>query len=229
MSITAIAFDGNGVLYYRDRDFGDELIEWIRTACLPGLDTARAAASHLRWMRSAFDGRIDKTRAMESFLDETGLSDPAMRRAVIERELELSRRITLFPGERETLLELSRRGFALGMITNSWQSAAEKASWFAGLGLDCIASNIVSSIDAGISKPDPGIYLEFCGRIGAEPGNVAFVGHEDFELRGAREAGMLPVSFACDPGAREVLHLEHFSDLLRLFPVPGAGAPLQEG
>ena len=222
--ITAIAFDGNGVLYYRKKDFTCALMEYIKVRHLPDFDVEAGAASQLRFMYQSFEGRIDKEEAMRLFLDAAGITDPEVRADISRKELEYSKAISIFPTEKETLLELSRRGFVLGMITNSYQSAAEKASWFRGLGLDCIAERVVSSIDAGFSKPEVGIYLEFARRAGTKPENIAFVGHEEAELRGAGEAGMMPVSFNCGPEIRRKLHLKIFSDLLDLFPTPGSTA-----
>ena len=58
--IKAIAFDGNGVLYYRGKDFTEALMEYIRDRHLPGFDTRAGAANHLRFMRQSFDGAIGK-------------------------------------------------------------------------------------------------------------------------------------------------------------------------
>lgn len=222
--ITAIAFDGNGVLYFRKRDFTAALMEYIRDRHSPGFDVVAGAALHLGFMYRSFEGAIDKAEALRLFLDTSGIFDPEVRADILRKELEFSQAISLFPTEKETLLELDRRGFILGMITNSYQSAAEKAAWFRGLGLDCVARRVVSSIDAGFSKPDKGIYLEFARKAGARPEDIAFVGHEEHELRGAREAGMLPVSFNCGPDIRRELHLTLFSDLLDMFPSPGSTA-----
>lgn len=222
--ITAIAFDGNGVLYYRKKDFTDALMEYIKARHLPDFDIQAGVADHQRFMRQSFSGEIDKAEALRRFFDKTGIVDPDTRADIARKEIEFSQTISLFPTEKETLLELSRRGFVLGMITNSYQSATEKASWFRGLGLDCIAERVVSSIDAGVSKPDKGIYLDFARRAGMKPETIAFVGHEAPELRGAKEAGMLPISFNCGPEIRQDIHLNIFSDLLDLFPFPGSTA-----
>jgi FMN phosphatase YigB (HAD superfamily) len=219
--IKALSFDGNGVLYYRSKDFAAALVAFIRKSFIPALDVAAAEASHRVQMLRAFDGSIDKTEAMGAFLDDLRITDPKMRKAIMDKELEFSRSINLFPGEKETLVELDRRGFVLGMITNSYQSAQEKASWFLDLGLECIARNVVSSIDAGVSKPDPGIYLAFAEKVGFHPDEIVFVGHESFELEGAQKAGFLPISFNCAQEIRRDLHMDSFSDLLDIIPYPG--------
>jgi FMN phosphatase YigB (HAD superfamily) len=219
--IKAIGFDGNGVLYYRPKDFAAALMDHIRERFLPRLDLAKAEASHRTHMLRSFNGTIGKAEAIAAFLDDLEITDPRIRKEIEDKELDFSRSIELFPGEKETLEELDRRGFILGMITNSYQSAQEKASWFLDLGLECIARNVVSSIDAGVSKPDPGIYLAFAEKIGFQPDEIAFVGHESFELEGAQKARMLPVSFNCAQDVQRPLHLARFLDLLDIIPYPG--------
>lgn len=214
--IKAIGFDGNGVLYYRRDDFSYALMRYIKDKYLPAFDLGKGAELQRKFMYEAFDGGISKAVALAHFLDRIGLRDPDIQADIIRKELEFSRAISLFPGERETLVELERRSFRLGMITNSYQSAEEKAFWFRKLGLECIAGTIVSSINAGVSKPEPGIYLAFARVVGFAPSEIAFVGHEKSELDGAARVGMTPISFNCGPDIREKLHLTTFSDLLDL-------------
>lgn len=214
--IKAIAFDGNGVLYYRAADFVDELVDYIASGLVADLDRKRAAAEFNRWMRASFDGGIGKGEAIARFLDAIGVLDVAQRESIKAKELELSRGIRLFPTESETLLALDAKGVRMGMITNSFQSAAEKTRWFEELGLGCAVREVVSSIDFGAAKPEPSIYLEFARRLALPPSQIAFVGHEDFELRGAERAGMTTVSFNCDEGILADFHLNVFVDLLDL-------------
>lgn len=214
--IKAVAFDGNGVLYYRNADFVDELSAYVVAYVVPGLDRWRTAAEFRKWMHAAFDGSIGKADALDRFLDALGVTDLSSRTRIKEKELELSRRINLFPTERETLLALEAREVRMGMITNSFQSAQEKTAWFRELGLGCAVREVVSSIDFGAAKPDPSIYLEFARRVGLSPEEVAFVGHEDFELRGAERAGMRTVSFNCRSDIFSEFHLNVFDELLDL-------------
>ena len=219
--ISALAFDGNGVLYYRDQDFPIMLMEYIRMHYLPELDIKSGVEIFSKFMRQSFNGNISKSKAMNLFLDTIGISGEDYRNDILSREIEYSRKISLFPGEKETLLELARRGFKMGMITNSFQPASEKAMWFQALQLSCAVEVVISSIDVGAAKPSKAIYLEFARRIGISPNQIAFIGHEAFELEGAKSVGMLPVSFNCPPENREKYHIERFPDLLNIFAQPG--------
>ena len=221
MVIRAIAFDGNGVLYYRGEDFVDAVAEHFVRQWAPGLDPDAVRASFRKAMNASFDGTYGKKDAIARFLKEWGVGDPAAQQDVEAKELEYSRRISLFPTESETLLELAARGYPMGMITNTFQSAGEKTRWFEELGLGCAVRTVVSSIDVGIAKPEPGIYLEFARRVGLEPAEIAFVGHEDYELAGARRAGMTTISFNCPAEMVADFHLSVFKDLLGIMELHG--------
>ncbi len=57
----------------------------------------------------------------------------------------------------------------------------------------------VYSFDEGIAKPDPEIYRRACERLGVSTERCLYVGDgSDHELRGAAEAGMLPVLLETD-------------------------------
>ncbi len=221
MVIRAIAFDGNGVLYYRGEDFVDAVAEHFVRQWSPSLDPDAVRISFRKAMNASFDGTYGKRDAIARFLKEWGVDDPAALQDVEAKELEYSRRISLFPTERETLLELATRGFSMGMITNTFQSAGEKTRWFEELGLGCAVRTVVSSIDVGIAKPDSGIYLEFAKRVGFKPAEIAFVGHEEYELVGARKAGMITISFNCPAEMAADFHLPVFSDLLGIMDLHG--------
>jgi len=91
-------------------------------------------------------------------------------------------------GAVETLERLRATGYLTGLITvcsedveTLWPESA-----FAGL----FDAEIFSS-RAGLSKPDPRIYLACCDELGVEPREAVFVGDgANDELEGARRVGM---------------------------------------
>ena len=111
--ITAIAFDGNGVLYYRQKDFTYALMEYIKARHMPDFDVEGGAADHLRFMRQSFDGAIGKAEAMRLFLDSVGITHPEMR-------ADISRK-----GNR--VLE-GYQPFSRQRRKRSWSSSAEASS-----------------------------------------------------------------------------------------------------
>jgi putative hydrolase of the HAD superfamily len=116
-----------------------------------------------------------------------------------------------------TLLTLRSRGFKVGMITNGptlWQSRKIDA-----LGIAPLFDAILISGNEGVDKPDPRIFhraLDRCGVVAAES---MFVGdHPQADIRGAREAGMIPVWMKMPywEVAPDVARIEKIGDVLKL-------------
>ena len=99
-------------------------------------------------------------------------------------------RETLVPraGVVETLQELRRRGYLLGLITVCSEEVEQifPETELAGLFDAEVFSNAVR-----LAKPDPRIYLHCCELLGVEPHEAVFVGDgANDELAGARRVGM---------------------------------------
>jgi putative hydrolase of the HAD superfamily len=95
------------------------------------------------------------------------------------------------PGALETLAELRRRGYLLGLITVCSEDVEElwEETPFAG-----IFDATVFSCSARLRKPDPRIYLLACEQLGIEPTDAIFVGDgANDELGGAERVGMRAV------------------------------------
>ncbi|MBA3842995.1 MAG: HAD-IA family hydrolase [Actinobacteria bacterium] len=92
------------------------------------------------------------------------------------------------PGAVDTLRELKRLGFLVGLITVCSEDIVRlwPESDFAGL----FDAEVFSS-QVGLSKPDPRIYLHCCELLDVEPHEAVFVGDgANDELAGARRVGM---------------------------------------
>ena len=106
--IRSVAFDANGVLYYRDTDVVDSVIAAAHDGGMVLPDDAKARYETL--MRQAFNGEITREQMVEAILDSWDLTAPAHRRAVAEAITSASRTIRLYPGVLETLARLRRLG-----------------------------------------------------------------------------------------------------------------------
>ena len=92
------------------------------------------------------------------------------------------------PGAVETLHELRKHGYRLGLITVCSEDVPEiwDETPFAGL-----FDSTVFSCAVGLRKPDPRIYRLACEELGVEPREAMFVGDgANDELGGAERVGM---------------------------------------
>jgi putative hydrolase of the HAD superfamily len=113
---------------------------------------------------------------------------------VVDRRLEMTlRALVPDPGVAPTLIELRRRGIAIGLISNCTEDVALvwDESPFAAL-----VDVAVFSATAACMKPERRIYELALTELGREAAESLFVGDgANDELEGARSAGMTPVLF----------------------------------
>jgi putative hydrolase of the HAD superfamily len=95
------------------------------------------------------------------------------------------------PGTLETLAELRRRGYALGLITVCSEDV--ERLWEETPFADMFDA-AVFSCSVGLRKPDPRIYHLALDELGVDPGEAIFVGDgANDELAGAERVGMRAV------------------------------------
>ncbi|MGB2953350.1 MAG: HAD-IA family hydrolase [Gaiellaceae bacterium] len=109
----------------------------------------------------------------------------AMRRAVTQQGLVPR------AGALETLVELRRRGFLLGLIT---VCSEDVPMLWPGTAFTGLFDSEIFSCSVGLRKPDPRIYLLACEQLGIRPDEAVFVGDgANDELAGAERVGMKAV------------------------------------
>jgi putative hydrolase of the HAD superfamily len=168
-------------------DLWETLIDWNKDWQEEMADSVAAVAGdgfRERWIAST--NRY--TGPIRTALADAGVGDESMDEVCAIRREYLRAALAPRPGAVETLRELRRRGYLVGLITVC--SEDTQVLWpeseFAGL----FDAEVFSS-EIGLSKPDPRIYLACCALLGVEPGEAVFVGDgANDELAGARRVGM---------------------------------------
>jgi putative hydrolase of the HAD superfamily len=129
---------------------------------------------------------------------------------------------------KETILELHRRGYLLGIIANTI-TETEIPDYLETDGLTSVFKTVVLSSKVGIRKPNPEIYWEAARRIGVEPEKCVYVGDNPVrDVEGTRLAGYglfilfyEPATLAKEPPTGEVqpdYTIHEMKDLLDIFP-----------
>ena len=93
------------------------------------------------------------------------------------------------PDVKQTVIELSERGYTLGIIANTI-TETEIPDWIETDGLTQHFKAVVLSSKVRYRKPGPEIYWEAARRIGVEPAYCAYVGDNPIrDVEGTRKAG----------------------------------------
>ena len=100
---------------------------------------------------------------------------------------------------KETVLELSRRGYILGIIANTI-TETEIPDYLEEYGLTEYFKTVVLSSKVGIRKPNPEIYWEAARRVGVEPSKCVYVGDNPVrDVEGTRAAGYAMMILILEP------------------------------
>ncbi len=135
----------------------------------------------------------------------------------------------LFPETAEVIIELFRRGYRLGLVSNT-TSSTEAPEALKKHGLNSYFETIILSAVVGKRKPDPGILLEATTRMEIKPGKCAYIGdlpHRD--VAAARKAGLSKTvlirhrsrrgaRLATDPALEPDHRITDLRELLEIFP-----------
>lgn len=129
---------------------------------------------------------------------------------------------------KETILELDRRGYVLGIIANTI-TETEIPDWMESDGVTRYFKSVVLSSKIGYRKPLPEIYWEAARRIEMLPENCAYVGDNPIrDVEGTRRAGYGMMILFAEPatikkepqsGEQKVDFVIHSTkELLDIFP-----------
>jgi putative hydrolase of the HAD superfamily len=128
----------------------------------------------------------------------------------------------------ETVIELKRRGYILGIIANTI-TETEIPDYLEEYGLTEYFSTVVLSSKVGIRKPNPEIYWEAARRVNVEPSQCVYVGDNPTrDVEGTHAAGyammiliLEPDTLAKEPPTAEYkpdYTIKEIKDLLEIFP-----------
>jgi FMN phosphatase YigB (HAD superfamily) len=139
----------------------------------------------------------------------------------------MGRRVVV-EGGKEVVVELHKRGYTLGIISNLITSQ-EIPDWMEEDGFNPYFKSVVLSSVYGKRKPDPDVFLEAARRAEAEPERCVYVGdNPKRDVIGARQAGFGAVILLIDPEKmnekpitdenKPDLIIHSFRELLDVFP-----------
>ena len=168
-------------------DLWETLIDWDEAAAAEmnaRIDELTEPGFRERWYAAPHRYTVP----VRQVLADVGISEAAMDDVCAVRSEFVRHCLVPRAGAVETLETLRGRGLKLGLITVCTEDVELlwPESVFAGLFDAEVFSN-----SAGISKPDPRIYLRCCELLGVQPQDAVFVGDgANDELAGARRVGM---------------------------------------
>jgi putative hydrolase of the HAD superfamily len=222
----AILFDAGNTLVWLDHPWIVRLLgqHGIRTTPEALVEAEHESKIMLDEMARAGRMLDDRSRGKVFFADvfrRIGVTDeqfPPLAEALWSRHAERNLWSNVREHTAETLDELRRRGYRLGVISNA---DGRVDGLLESVGLRSFFEMVIDSHQVGIEKPDPRIFAIGAERMGVLPSEAAYVGDiYEIDVRGARAAGMRPILI--DPLWRwndaDCERIRGLGDLLNLMP-----------
>jgi putative hydrolase of the HAD superfamily len=147
-----------------------------------------------RTFHSRARGTFGSAEATLRWVTEQAGSRP--RRAQLEEAVParinaLKADTQLRPDAVSALMAIKNRGLSTGLISDCTH---ELPAFLPSLPVAPLLDQQVFSVEVGVCKPDPAIYLAMCRQLGVEPERCVYVGDGGSrELTGAAAVGMTPV------------------------------------
>jgi putative hydrolase of the HAD superfamily len=142
----------------------------------------------------------------------------------------------IFPETKEVISALFRRGYRLGLVSNT-TSSDEIPRILQELGIAGCFDTVVLSCIVGIRKPDPAILLLAVGQMGVRPEFCAYIGDQPHrDVTAARKAGFSSAIILRDPRQLKTERehdsalvpdhvIQNLNNLLDIFPPRSAPQP----
>jgi putative hydrolase of the HAD superfamily len=209
-----------------------EIARLVGTQESPEAFCARLDERYKAYRKWAFENLVEAPEA-ELWTRWLAPEFPAGKIAPLGVELtyqyrqSMGRRVVV-DGGKEVVVELHRRGYVLGLISNVITSQ-EIPDWMEEDGFSPYFKSVVLSSVIGKRKPDPALYLEAAARAGVEPARCAYVGDNlKRDVTGTRAAGFGMTVILLDPAEDEQVPItdenrpdaiiHQFRELLDVFP-----------
>lgn len=156
--------------------------------------------------------------ALREFLVASGLTRGQIDEvevAGLPRYRQFEEGIRPLPGVASTLSQLAAFNVPAVVLSNTQYTAAELERRLRKMGLADRFVAVLSSRESGHRMPDEASYEAALTAIRLPPRAVAFVGKNEYELKGAARAGMTTVAINHEPGTRADILIDRFDQLLR--------------
>ena len=212
--IHGILFDAADVFYYRPSSPARHALDLLEQhGYRMGISAhQRNQQTHLEVQ--ATEGRITHEAFWDNVLQMHGVDALDVRQTLMMQIFDHANRVLAIPGGRGALAELKRRGFVLGIVTDTMYPLKWKMNWLAQVGVAEYIDVVACSTVLGTHKPDPAIYLNALQQAHLTPSESAFVGHDAGELAGAHHAGLVTVAVNHDSAAKADYYAKSLIDLL---------------
>ncbi len=216
--IKAVLFDAEDVIYIRDSDTLKPLIDMFSTHKGINVSGREIVKANNIYKLDSFKGIITKDDNLKRTLELLKISyDDEFFQKFKEVFIPTYSNIKANEHAEYLLKKLKEEGIKIAIITDSYASEEKKWQMFRSISLDSYIDIIVSSNDTGFTKDHKEPYLKALEKLNLNTSEAVFVGHQQYEMDGAKKAGVKSISLG--EKIKSDYFAENLKDILKIINV----------
>lgn len=212
--IKAIIFDAEDVIYYRDEETLKPILDFFKEKG-HDISTEQFGKALDEHRLAAYKGAISKDEHLKKTLEflEIKFDDVFFDEFVQVFRKNFSN-IKIKENISEVFEKLKSSGIKTAILTDTFASEEKKWEWFKKIDLAQFIDVIVCSSVTDHTKDEKETYKVVLQKLDLKPKEAIFVGHKEYEMQGAKLAGVKSVSI--EKGIGEDYYVEDVSEILNL-------------
>jgi len=212
--IKAIIFDAGEVVYFRDEETLKPIIDFLKKSN-NNISTERFKKAIDVYILEAYKGKISKDRHLKKTLEVLNIKFDEKffdEFAQVFRKNYSNNKIK--DNISEVFEKIKSLGIKISILTDTFTTEEKKWEWFKKINLNQFIDVIVCSSVTRHTKDEKEAYEITLQKLNLKPEDVIFVGHKEYEMQGAKLAGIKSVSI--EKGIGEDYYIEDISKILNL-------------
>lgn len=193
-NVKGIIFDAEDVIYYRDDETLKPITGFFKKRGF-NVSFSDFREAYEKYKLELYKGKISKDEHLRKVLQGLNVSvDPQFFEEFASIFRKTYSVIKVNEGVKNLFESLKQKGVKIGILTDTFASEQKKWEWFKSIGLDSFIGAIICSSETGFTKDTKEAFEIALKKLNLNPNDVFFVGHQKYEMDGARKAGVKSIS-----------------------------------
>ncbi len=198
--IKGIIFDAEDVIYSRDEETLKPILDFFKSKGF-SVNISEFRDAYDKYKLNLYKGEISKDDHLKKTLDDLNIKYDNLffdKFANVFRNTHSN--IKINKDIKQIFENLKKKKVKIGILTDTFSSEQKKWDWFKKIELDKFIDSISCSSETKFTKDQKEAYEIALKKIGLTSNEVLFVGHNEYEMNGAKTARVKSVSIEKDVG-----------------------------
>ena len=212
--IKAVIFDAGDVVYYRDEETLKPLLDFFKKNKFK-IPVKVFLKAYDENSLELYKGKVSKDENLKKVLKSLKITfDNNFFSQFAKIFRECFSKIKIKDDVYETFEKIKAKGLKIAILSDAFSTEEKKWGWLRGINVAQFVDVVVCSISTGHTKDEKEAYEIVLNKLGLKPNEAIFIGHKEYEMKGAKLAGVKVISL--EKGIGEDIFIDDISKLAGL-------------